>query len=84
MVGENIAYMIQHIQFELQRAFFPIKDKLESTNKFSHQRLDTLAAATLAMQMLSGCATPDRRLILRLSMNVLFQLVCCFSFKFVD
>merc|ERR1712137_770185 len=26
------------------------------------------------MQMLSGCATPDRRMILRLSMNVLFQL----------
>jgi len=74
MVGENIAYMIQHIQFELQRAFFPIKDKLESTNKFSHQRLDTLAAATLAMQMLNGCATTDRRLILRLCMNVLFQL----------
>ena len=74
MVGENIAYMIQKIQFELQKAFFPIKDKLESTNKFSHQRLDTLAAATLAMQMLSGCATHDRRLILRLCMNVLFQL----------
>lgn len=75
MVGENIGYMIQHIQFELQRAFFPIKDKLESTNKFSHQKLDTLAAATLAMQMLNGCATYDRRLILRLCMNVLFQLV---------
>jgi len=74
MVGENVTYMIQHIQFELQRAFFPIKDKLESTNKFSHQRLDTLAAATLAMQMLSGCATSERRMILRLSMNVLFQL----------
>ena len=74
MVGENIAYMIQHIQTELQRFLYPIKDKLESTNKFSHQRLDTLAAATLAMQMLTGCATADRRLVLRLAMNVLFQL----------
>jgi len=74
MIGENVAYMTQQIAFYLQRAFFPIKDKLEKTNKYSDQRLDVLAASNLAMQMLNGCATADRRLILRLSMHIIFQM----------
>eukprot|EP01094_Clydonella_sp_ATCC50884_P012957 TRINITY_DN2324_c0_g1_i2.p1 TRINITY_DN2324_c0_g1~~TRINITY_DN2324_c0_g1_i2.p1 ORF type:complete len:1145 (+),score=548.34 TRINITY_DN2324_c0_g1_i2:58-3435(+) len=74
MIGESIAYMIQQISFYLQRAFFPIKVKLQSTTSYSEQRLDLLAAANLAMQMLNGCATPARRLLLRLSMHILFQM----------
>lgn len=75
VISESVAFMVQQIQYQLQKIFFPIKDKLESNNKFSDQKLDTHAAATLAMQMLNGCASYDRRLILRLAMNVLFQLV---------
>ena len=80
MIGESISYMIQQISFYLQRAFFPIKVKLQQSNSYSEQRLDLLAAANLAMQMLNGCATPERRLLLRLSMHILFQMVsgfCC-------
>jgi WASH complex subunit 7 len=83
MIAETVAYMIQHMQFSLQRAFYPIKEKLESATKYTAQRLDTLAAATLAMQMLNGSATPDRRLLLHLSMNVLFQMVIFQYFFFL-
>lgn len=74
-LGESIAFMTQQMQFTLQRQFLPIKQNLSAAKKFSAQSLDNLSAANLALQMLNGCATDDRRLLLRLAMHVLFQLV---------
>lgn len=73
-LGESIAFMTQQMQFTLQRQFLPIKQHLASAKKFNAQSLDNLSAANLALNMLNGCATDDRRLLLRLAMHVLFQL----------
>eukprot|EP01104_Vermistella_antarctica_P012640 TRINITY_DN3700_c0_g2_i4.p1 TRINITY_DN3700_c0_g2~~TRINITY_DN3700_c0_g2_i4.p1 ORF type:complete len:921 (-),score=299.85 TRINITY_DN3700_c0_g2_i4:108-2870(-) len=74
MIGESISYMVQQVSFYLQRSIRPIQAKLEKDKKYSEQKLDVLAAVKLCLQILNGCATKDRRLLLRIAMHVIFQM----------
>lgn len=47
MIGESISYMIQQSSFYLQRAFLPLKIRLEQDKKFSPAKIDVLAATSL-------------------------------------
>ncbi|KAL6052161.1 WASH complex subunit 4 [Balamuthia mandrillaris] len=73
MIGESISYMMQQVSFRLQQLLLPIKQRLETNKKYSDAKLDVLAAVTLALQMLNGCATRDRLLVLHLCFHVLSQ-----------
>jgi len=73
MIGQSILHMADLLHFQLTRALLPVKLRLEGTGKYSDAKLDVLAAVTLAIHMLNGTATPNRLLILRLCMHVLFQ-----------
>lgn len=86
MIAESVSYMIQQICSHLQKCFLPIKvsrlklfspqqSRLESGKKYSDAKLDVLAAVTLALQMLHGSATRERKIILKLCMHVIFQIV---------
>jgi WASH complex subunit 7, N-terminal len=48
---------------------------MEGKKSYNDAELDVLAAARLAVSMLSGPATHERRILLRLAMHVMFQMV---------
>lgn len=53
----------------------PIRLRMEGQKNYNDTQLDVLAAARLAVMMLSGPITNERRILLRLSMHVMFQMV---------
>lgn len=74
IIGESVTMMIQHQTSGLQRVFSPIKSRLESGKKYTDAKLDVLAAVNLAISMLSGTPTKERRLIIKLATQVIFQV----------
>eukprot|EP01113_Clastostelium_recurvatum_P020853 TRINITY_DN2468_c0_g1_i2.p1 TRINITY_DN2468_c0_g1~~TRINITY_DN2468_c0_g1_i2.p1 ORF type:complete len:1156 (+),score=429.18 TRINITY_DN2468_c0_g1_i2:487-3468(+) len=74
VIGENVSLMMQQISVFLQQGLLPVKTRLEGSRNFSDTQLDVLAAVRLAMTMLNGPATPERRLLLRLALHVVFQM----------
>eukprot|EP01114_Cavostelium_apophysatum_P015887 TRINITY_DN4419_c1_g1_i1.p1 TRINITY_DN4419_c1_g1~~TRINITY_DN4419_c1_g1_i1.p1 ORF type:complete len:1166 (-),score=413.58 TRINITY_DN4419_c1_g1_i1:31-3102(-) len=74
ILGESISFMIHQYAQSIQKTFIPIRGRLESGKKYSDGKLDVLAAVNLAMQMLHGCATKERRLLLKISTQVIFQM----------
>eukprot|EP01117_Protostelium_nocturnum_P006288 TRINITY_DN2269_c0_g1_i2.p1 TRINITY_DN2269_c0_g1~~TRINITY_DN2269_c0_g1_i2.p1 ORF type:complete len:1054 (+),score=430.50 TRINITY_DN2269_c0_g1_i2:224-3385(+) len=73
IVAESLTFMIQQAQFQLQKIFFNVQARLESGKKFSDAKLDSIAALSLITQMLNGCASAERRTIIKLAMFVVFQ-----------
>jgi len=75
MIGQTISVMVQQIQFEIQKMLNPIKNRIENLGKkHTEGTLDILAALTLALSMLNGNATKERRAILKLAVHVVMQL----------
>jgi len=72
-VAESLTFMVQQGSFNLQKMLINIQSKLEDSKKFNDARLDTLAATNLIIQMLNGCASIERRTIIRISIHLLFQ-----------
>lgn len=75
MIGESISYMTQQSSYYLQRAFLPIKHRLDKEKKYSEAKLDVLASVALGMAMLNSAPSHNRRLLLRLATHVTFQSV---------
>lgn len=48
---------------------------MEGQKTYNDSQLDVLAAARLSVLMLSGPVTHERRILLRLAMHVMFQMV---------
>lgn len=67
--------MTQQSSYYLQRAFLPIKHRLDKEKKYSEAKLDVLASVALGMAMLNGAPSYNRRLLLRLATHVTFQSV---------
>jgi len=74
MIGESIAFMNKQICLSFQQIIFPHKLKLEQGKQYSESKLDVLAAVNLALKMLDGPSTRERRLILKLAIHMIFTL----------
>eukprot|EP00727_Mastigamoeba_balamuthi_P006130 m51a1_g2136 hypothetical protein (1117) ;mRNA; f:1715146-1719480 len=69
-IAESVSLMAQQVGFDLVKVFAPIRKDLEGNAKLSAANLDVLAAVTTALSMLRGCATLERRTVLRVSFAV--------------
>jgi len=72
-IAESYSQMIQQLSLSLQKLFLQIKGRLESGKKYSEAKLDALAAVNLAIQMLNGCATMERRMVLKVCLHFIMQ-----------
>ena len=75
MIGESIAFLNKQTTLQMQQILFPLKLKLEQGKSYSESKLDVLAAANLALKMLDGPSTKERRLVLKLALHMIFQMV---------
>ena len=73
MVGESINLMLQQLNSFLYQSFLPTKISLEEDRKIDDRKLDMLASVGLALNMLSGNSSSERRTILRLCTSVFFN-----------
>jgi WASH complex subunit 7 len=74
VIGETLTLMIKQISATIAKGIAPVRVRLETAKTYNDTQLDVLAAARLALSMLNGPATHERRILLRLAMHVIFQI----------
>eukprot|EP01088_Endostelium_zonatum_P014541 TRINITY_DN3239_c0_g1_i1.p1 TRINITY_DN3239_c0_g1~~TRINITY_DN3239_c0_g1_i1.p1 ORF type:complete len:1217 (-),score=305.58 TRINITY_DN3239_c0_g1_i1:81-3731(-) len=73
MIGESISLMMQQLRFWLKRFAQMVENRLKADKSYSDRKVDILAAVSLFRMMVSGVATPDRTLIMRMCIHIIGQ-----------
>jgi WASH complex subunit 7 len=74
MIGESLSSMIQQVSSALQSRIQSVRSRLGPLVNLNDVQLDVLAAVNLAVDVLHGTATVERKYLLRIALHIIFQM----------
>ncbi|CAB3987009.1 WASH complex subunit 4-like, partial [Paramuricea clavata] len=73
-IAESLTHIIQYLSYLALATMETAKNRVAADKKYTHKRLDVMAALLLAQNALNGMGTRERRLVTKLGLHVATQL----------
>ncbi|EGG20814.1 hypothetical protein DFA_00679 [Cavenderia fasciculata] len=73
MISAHISLMTQHLTTIINNKLDIVRNRYTGKSSYSDTELDVIMALTLTSDLLCGVATPERILIMKLCLNVIYQ-----------